>query len=132
MLFRSLSQNAALSERTAIKSRRCYTSSAMNAAETKRPKPRALPHLLVGFMIVVAASFITTGAGVMRPMLDSSGHEVHVDGHSYPIYEYDSAATLRANLPAYLIALVGVGFIVRAALIRFPSPKHHNENTRNA
>ena len=67
----------------------------------------------------------------MRPMLDSSGHEMHVDGHSYPIYELDSAATVRANLPAYLIALVGVGFIVRAALIRFRSPKNPNAEIRD-
>jgi hypothetical protein len=101
----------------------------MNPAETKRPSSRALPYFLTGALIVAAASFITTGAAIMRPKLDASGHEVHEDGHPYPVYEYDAAATLRANLPAYFMALVGVGFIVRAAIIRFRAPKHLNDHT---
>ncbi len=96
----------------------------MNAADTKRLQARALPYLLVGFLAILAASFITTRAGVMRPKFDSFGREVRSGGHSYPIYKLDSTATLRANLPAYLVALVGVGFIVRAGIIRFRSPRH--------
>jgi hypothetical protein len=81
---------------------------------------RALQSLLFGFVLVLAASF-TTSVAPRRPVLDGSGQPVHRDGHSYPIYELDTAADLRANWPSYLGGLVGLGLIVRAAVIRFGS-----------
>jgi hypothetical protein len=85
----------------------------MNEFASKR---QPLPLLLVGFLIILAASCCTSGA-IMRPMRDASGRPILVEGFDYPQQEIDPAATLRANLPAYLCALVGMGFIARATVI---------------
>ncbi|MEO6738769.1 MAG: hypothetical protein ABIP20_00860 [Chthoniobacteraceae bacterium] len=100
----------------------------MNESKTREPKSRALSYLLAGFLIVIAASYIASDA-INRPMLDASGKPIHVDDHPYPLYEIDTAATLRANIPAYICALTGLGFIVRAAIIRFGSKPTRDETT---
>lgn len=89
----------------------------MNEVASKARKSRALPYLLIGALMVLAAS-LTPSSGHHRPALDASGQPILRDGFNYPIYERDTAAELCANWPSYLCGLVGVGFIVRAAVIR--------------
>jgi hypothetical protein len=103
----------------------------VNEDKTRKQKSRALSYLLAGSLIVLAASFIASDA-INRPMLDASGQPIHVDDHPYPLYEIDTAATLRANIPAYVCALTGLGFIVRAAIIHLRSKPPRDEETINA
>ncbi len=75
-------------------------------------KQRALSYLLLGFLVILAASFLTTKS-LGRAKLDSSGRVV--------TYEATAKEDLQANWPVYLCGLCGAGFMVRAARIRFGS-----------
>lgn len=92
----------------------------MNENESRPRSAPALSYFILGAVIVLAASFGTT-SGHNRPMLDATGQPIHLGGHRYPLYEHDTAAELRANWPCYVCGLVGIGFMLRAATIRFGS-----------
>ena len=103
----------------------------MSEGESKPKNARALPYLLIGAVIILSAS-LTPTRGHNRPKLDASGQPIYVDGHSYPIFERDTAAEFRSNWPTYFCSLVGIGFIARAAVIRFSPVAHVHDNTRDA